>query len=142
MFGNLFSRPKKLDWYFFSFQLLFDISFHYTHKSTKISFFSTFWIGTACRIKREVQNDESLEFLSLFDNFNLQDSSFATESGLYVVTKKKYPIRLYQLMGKNINNYLQLVITDFDPWIMTNRLSLVLTHCRINLCFYSTLDWN
>ncbi|XJO75768.1 hypothetical protein BDV3_006392 [Batrachochytrium dendrobatidis] len=59
------------------------------------------WVGAACRIEREVEGEESPEFLAEFgDEIEYEDSSQATESGLFMAEQKRYPLRLYKMHGK------------------------------------------
>ncbi|KAI9206093.1 uncharacterized protein BJ171DRAFT_422390 [Polychytrium aggregatum] len=59
------------------------------------------WIGTSETVERETDSDESESFLDLFgDNFEILDASYATDSGLYVTEKRRYPTRLYRVQGK------------------------------------------
>ncbi|KAJ3331735.1 hypothetical protein HDU76_002350 [Blyttiomyces sp. JEL0837] len=60
------------------------------------------WIGTSSSVIRQSYNEESDEFLNLF-NGSIEyesDLSKAGESGLYVPEEFKYPLRVYRLFGK------------------------------------------
>ena len=59
------------------------------------------WIGACCRIQREVEGEESLEFLQVFgEDFVYEDVTQATETGLFTAEQKRYPLRLYRIHGK------------------------------------------
>eukprot|EP00842_Homolaphlyctis_polyrhiza_P003903 jgi/Hompol1/4513/HPOL_003677-RA len=72
------------------------------------------WIGASCRIKREVEDEESPEFLSVFSKtVEYEDASQATESCLYMAEEKRYPLRLYKMHGKT-DLQLALVQTTYS----------------------------
>lgn len=65
-----------------------------------------------CRILRQTQGDETLDFLSLFPTLTYLEATAATESGLYPVQERHFPLLLYKIHGK----------FDF-------KLTLVWIHC-------------
>jgi hypothetical protein len=59
------------------------------------------WMHSPCKIEREAQDEESAEFLALFDQFEHIDNTHATDSSLFAVEEKRFPLRLYQIEGKS-----------------------------------------
>ncbi|KAI8911842.1 hypothetical protein EDD86DRAFT_189095 [Gorgonomyces haynaldii] len=91
------------------------------------------FLEAKCKIQRETEGDESLEFLSLFPVFEYQDSSNAAESGLYVTQEKQYPTRLYKIKGKN---EMQLELCNPHPSSLLEE-NVYLLDCGLEL-----YQWN
>ncbi|KAJ3289119.1 hypothetical protein HK104_007716, partial [Borealophlyctis nickersoniae] len=65
------------------------------------------WLGVKESVQREAENEESAAFLSLFSpQIRYADPTHATESGLFVAQTRRYPLRLYRLVGKTSINLL------------------------------------
>ena len=59
------------------------------------------WLSVPSPVNHETDHDESQEFLSIFPKpIQYADASEATESSLYVPPKKRYPLRVYIVVGQ------------------------------------------
>lgn len=57
------------------------------------------WLGITGTVERYYESEETDEFINLFEKMKYLDATHATESGLFVVEEKKWPKRLYQVLG-------------------------------------------
>lgn len=90
------------------------------------------WINCSSPITRETPTEESPTFLSLFRKFTITDPSHATESGLFMAEEKRYPLRLYRLVGRDV----RLVLVE-PKWWELKTVNVVLLDAGLEI-----YQWN
>ncbi|XP_067629202.1 protein flightless-1 isoform X2 [Eurosta solidaginis] len=72
------------------------------------------FLGARCRTIREEQNDESEEFLSLFDTEVTYIEGGRTATGFYTVEDMMYTVRLYRVHASGSSVHLEPVAVHFN----------------------------
>ncbi|XP_055907906.1 protein flightless-1 [Eupeodes corollae] len=72
------------------------------------------FLGARCRTIREEQNDESEEFLALFDTDVTYIEGGRTATGFYTIEDMLYTIRLYRVHAAGASIHLEPVAVDFN----------------------------
>lgn len=91
------------------------------------------WLEAPCRIQREIQNEESPEFLALFESIEYQDEELASASGLFKIEETSWPTRLYRIFG---TRQLRLCLTELK-WQSLDPDSVFLLDTG-----YDIFQWN